>query len=80
MSSSQHSDESVSTALLNSGDLVEKLSFGIVEVLVKGRICWMVHLFVFTIPKQNFMTDKVRWKSIWLLLKYHYNYFIIIQM
>ncbi|CAD8079255.1 unnamed protein product [Paramecium primaurelia] len=60
MSSSQNSYESASTALSNPGDLAGKFSWGIAEVLVKGTICGMVHLFVFTVLKQKFITDKVR--------------------
>ncbi|CAK85731.1 unnamed protein product (macronuclear) [Paramecium tetraurelia] len=53
MSSSQNSYESASSALSNTEDLVSKLSQGVVEVLVKGTICGMVHLLVFTVLKQK---------------------------
>ena len=59
MSSSQNSYESVSSALSNTEDLGSKLAFGIAEVLVKGTICGIVHLGVFTILKKKFIVDKV---------------------
>ena len=51
MSSSQNSYESASSALSNTEDLGPKLVWGVGEVLVKGTICGMVHLLVFTILK-----------------------------
>lgn len=58
MSSMNYSD-SVSSAFTNTEELPKKILENIVEPLVKGTICGIVHLVVFTMLKHKFI-DKVK--------------------
>jgi hypothetical protein len=58
MSSMNYSD-SVSSAFTNTEELPKKILENIVAPLVKGTICGIVHLVVFTMLKHKFI-DKVK--------------------
>ncbi|CAD8092447.1 unnamed protein product [Paramecium sonneborni] len=60
MSSSQNSYESGSTSVTNTEDQLKQVAWGVGEVLVKGTICGIAHLAVFTILRHSFIIDKIR--------------------